>query len=447
MRIIKKFNLNKSPFLLFSPFLILYIVFILIFSKSENSGDEIRYITYVHNLMQGFYSHPYPYIDLGNGPGYPLILLPFVVLKASLILLKLLNALFYYLSIIFLYKSLKQIVSFRFSLVFSLIWALYPNTFEQMSYMLPEVFSTSLIPLLLFSILNAFNGDTLKKRRKYVIIAGLTFGYLALTKPIFGYVLIFMIMAMLLLWITNRKNLAYKKTIIILIISFIAATPYLLYTYNLTGKIFYWSSFGGNNLYWMSNPYNNEYGEYFNYPFHARDYAMPGSEDSIKLHHQKDFDYLLKNPEVRKANILNGVVRSDLSNGTTQDDLLKKIAFENIKSHPIKFLQNCFSNTGRMLFNYPGSYILQKPSTLRRLPVNGTLILFCLFCFIPTFVNWKKVLFPVRLLLFFSLLYFGGSMLGSAEPRMFTVIVPILLFWIAYILERTVKVKLKFNIV
>src|SRR6185312_9261320 len=109
--------------------------------------------------------------------------------------------------------------------------------------------------------------------------------------------------------------------------------------------------------------------------------------------------------------------------GVIQDDVLKKIAIENIKSHPLKFLQNCISNVGRMIFNYPASYTIQKASTLKRLPVNGTLIVISAFCFIMTLVYWKKILFPIRFLLFFGFIYFGGSILGSAEPRMFTPIV------------------------
>jgi len=44
----------------------------------------------------------------------------------------------------------------------------------------------------------------------------------------------------------------------------------------------------------------------------------------------------------------------------------------------------------------------------------------------------------------FALLYLGGSVFGCAETRMFTVIVPIFLIWIAYIIERTIKISLKF---
>ncbi|MDE3185537.1 MAG: glycosyltransferase family 39 protein [Bacteroidota bacterium] len=443
MKEIKKI---KNPFLIFLPFLLLYVIFILLFSSGSNQGDEGRYLNYAHNLTNGFYSLPLPYLDLGDGPGYPIILMPFVLLKIPVLYIKLMNAVFQYLSVMLLFKSLKQIFPVKFSLIFSLIWALYPNTFEQISYALPEVFTASLIPLLLFTILKVFEKDDSRKIRKYILIAGFTLGYIALTKPIFGYVLMFMIPAAFLFWVINRTNINYKKCITILIIAFITTLPWLAYTYHMSGKVLYWSSFGGNNLYWMSSPYKGEYGDWIEYPpYSDYKYRIPQSEEVIKLRHQKDFDEILKNEEVQMGNLKNGVMAPNLIKGIAQDDLFKRIAIENIESHPLKFLQNCLSNVARMLFNYPNSYTLQKPSSLYRLPINGTLVILVIFCLIPTLINWQKILFPIRFLLLLIILYLGGSTLGSATPRMFTVAVPILLFWIAYIINKTIKVKLKFN--
>ncbi len=197
---LKNFKVSQNPFLLFLPFLIFYIVLILIFAIGSNHGDEDRYLNYAVNLTHGFYTLPPPYLDLGNGPGYSLIIMPFVALKLPLISIKLMNAIFYYFSIILLFKSLQRIVTFNYALIFSLLWALYPNTFEQLPYVLPEVFASSLIPLLLFSVILAFTEGKTKKTYIYIIVAGLTLGYLALTKPIFGYVLVFMILGTIFLF-------------------------------------------------------------------------------------------------------------------------------------------------------------------------------------------------------------------------------------------------------
>jgi 4-amino-4-deoxy-L-arabinose transferase-like glycosyltransferase len=401
---------------------------------------------YARNLAHGFYTLPAPYLDLGNGPGYSLIILPFVALKLPLIYIKLLNAIFYYFSIIFLFKALQKVVSLNFALIFSIIWALYPNTFEELPYVLPEVFASSLIPLLLFSLTSAFNKDNRKSRYTYILIGGITFGYLALTKPIFGYVLAFMMVGTILLWLINTSSIYFKKSLSVLAIAVVVTLPWLVYTYHMTGKTFYWSSYGGTNLYWMSSPYENEYGDWMSYPFHSsvpQTYLLPGTWEKVKMQHEKDFEQIFKSQKAQQLYIKNGEIYGNAYTGVIQDDTLKKIAYRNILSHPGKFINNCISNAGRMIFNYPYSYTVQKPSTLRRLPVNGTLLVFAAFCFIITLINWKTILFPVQFLLFFAAIYFCGSLLGSAEPRMFTIIVPILLFWIAYIIERSIKVNLK----
>jgi hypothetical protein len=438
-------KLLRNPFIFLLPFLLFAIAVVLFVSNNENYGDEIRYLDYASNLTKGYFSNPYPYIDLGNGPGYPLILTPFVASHAPVIILKLLNPVFYYFSIVFIFRSLKILVPFKFAVVVTFIWALYPNLLSELPHVLPEIFASSLVAVIIFCSLSGLRKDAGIKEYKFLLLAGIAFGFLILTKPIFGYVLLTMYCGIFLFWMLKIKNTNYKKTIILLSIAFIVTIPYLIYTYQLTGKMFYWSSFGGNNLYWMSTPFKGEYGEYYRYPFRQMPYAIEGSVDSLKKHHDKDFEEMLKNPEVRKANIINGKIVFDLSNGIAQDDLLKEIALKNIKSHPLKFIENCISNVGRILFNYPASYTLQKPSTLGRLPINGTLIVVVIFCFIPTLLNWTKLDFSIRFLLIFGLIYFGGSLFGSADTRMITKIVPVILIWISYILNKTIRAKLRYE--
>jgi hypothetical protein len=154
---------------------------------------------------------------------------------------------------------------------------------------------------------------------------------------------------------------------------------------------------------------------------------VPGAEDSLRLHHQEDFNETYK------------------YEGVELDDAFKKLAYRNIKSHPLKYLQNCVSNVGRMLFGSPNSYMIQKPGDLVRLPLNGIIAVLSLFCLLPTLKNWRKIDYSIRYLLFFAVIYLGGSVLGSAEIRMFSVIAPVILLWIAYIIQKSVHINLDFN--
>jgi 4-amino-4-deoxy-L-arabinose transferase-like glycosyltransferase len=302
-----------------------------------------------------------------------------------------------------------------------------------MSVIYTEMFALFLVSLLAYLLMRAFNSA---KTRKYVILSGLVMGYIALTKVIFGYVLLCMLAGSLLLWILHR-NLNHKKGLVIIIIAFATTLPWLIYTYNLTGRPFYWTSVGGNNLYWLTSPHKNEYGNWYSDIRTDKDaafqvhedlkYFVPGGIDSLEEHHRED--YL----EINKYT------------GVERDDAYKRLTIRNIKAHPVKYLQNCVSNIGRMLFDYPYSFFPQTPGLLLRLPPNGIIALLGLFCLVPTVLNWRKIIYPVRYVLFFALLYLGGNVVGAADIRMFMLIAPMLLLWIGYIIQKTVKIDMFFK--
>ena len=63
----------------FLPLLVLYLILICTFAKDSFHGDEADYVRFAKNLSHGYYSPP-DMVDLWFGPGYPLVLLPFVLL-------------------------------------------------------------------------------------------------------------------------------------------------------------------------------------------------------------------------------------------------------------------------------------------------------------------------------------------------------------------------------
>ena len=414
---------------MFLPFLVLFIAIALIFPTNGNESDESRYLMFAQNLVHGFYSPPAPNIDLGNSPGYPIILIPFIALSLPLICVTILNAFFYYFSIVLLFKSLERLVSFKIALIFSLFWAFYYNSYQNIYLIISETFVSFLICLLIFSLTSAFDLKNSRKTEFYIYLSGLTIGYIALTKVIFGYVVLLMLIVSFFLWLLNRTSIYYKKGLLILLIGMFTTAPYLAYTYHLTGKIFYWSSFTGDNLYWMTSPDESEYGSWIKYPTDSlsKTTFVPDGQKLIEINHQKDFD------EIKKYK------------GMERDEALKRLAIENIKSHPAQYIKNCFYNVGRILFNFPYTYTREKPTTLLRIPLSGTIVFLALFCIFPTLVNWKKINYPLRFLLFFILLYLGASILACAETRMFTVAVPILLVWISFILQKTTTIKIKLD--
>lgn len=446
----QKMKLPVNPYWLFSPFLLIYTGIIIVFQHDRIWGDEARYYSLAQNLLHGFYSPPAPYVDFANGPGYPLLLAPFIAIHLPLIYIKLLNGIFLYLSVIFLFKTLRLFVSLRIALILSLFWACYYNAYEALPFMFTEPFTIFLITSALLCLVRVFSKEDSSAKTKYIFLSGVVLGYLALTKVVFGYVLLFVLIGALLLWMKYRYSSNYKKLVLVIAVAFITTAPYLIYTYKLTGKVFYWATSSGNNLYWMTSFNEAEYGSWFPDPstdwntfpggdknnqytggqfnLKNRNNRITGAEDSIRKYHMQDFE------EINKYN------------GVEKDDAFKRIAFRNIRMHPVKYLKNCLTNIGRMLFNFPFSYSVQKPGTLLRLPLSIVMVALMFFCIIPTLINWKSLPFVVRFELMFVFVYLGGCTLECAEIRMFTLIVPVLLVWLGLIIHLSLKIRLRFKI-
>lgn len=420
----------KNPYLLFFPFLIAFILFVFISPTDGLSGDQPRYLECATNLLHGYYSPAKPNIQLINGPGYPIILMPFVALKLPLMSITIMNAFFYYFSIIFQYKALNEIFSFGFSLFFSLVWACYFVAYPHIPYIATETFTYLLISLFIYYTIKAYKQISYKSSKKYVFLSGFIFGYIVLTKMIFGYVLLFMLVGCGLLWIFYKNNLNYRKGLIIVLFAFLTTSPYLAYTYHLTGRLFYWGM-GGDSLFWMSTPYEGEYGDWTSSlsknPTISANFNIQGADSVLRAHHQADYN------EINKYT------------GLDRDDAFKRLAMRNIKSHPIKFAQNIIHNIGRLIFHYPFSHAIQKPKNLLIFPINGILLTLIIFSIIPTIYNWTKIPFQLKFILIIAFLYLGASAIATAFVRMFTIVVPIIIIWIAYVIQNTIKITFKFK--
>jgi 4-amino-4-deoxy-L-arabinose transferase-like glycosyltransferase len=386
-------------------------------------GDESGYINFANNLLQGFYSPPAPDINLWWGPGYPILLMPFVGAGLPLIYITLLNAVFQYLSIVLLFKAMLYFVDDRKAILFTLLWAFCYSSYQYLYVIYTEAFTIFLISLLLFSIVKAFNTHL----KKYLIFSGLILGYIALTKVIFGYVILLLLAGSILLWIRHRNVLNYRKSALIMIIAFTTTIPYLFYTYNLTGRLFYWGNSGGMSLYWMSTTIENEYGNWNNETFTANhiDSDAAGTTTCLKLNHQKEIDEVKKHKGVQK------------------DDAYKKIAINNIITNPTKYLKNIISNISNMLFGFPNAYTYQRP--LLKIWYFSILYTLILFSLLPTLINWRKLSFSIRFLFIFTFIYLGGSSLVSVSSRQFIIIVPVLLIWIVYIIDQSITFKINFR--
>ncbi len=84
---------KRLEFLLLGGTLLLYIVVTLLSHTPDKIWDEGRYFWFANNLTHGTYTTPEK-PDLINGPGYPLVLAPLIMLKLPLMGLRMFNAVF-----------------------------------------------------------------------------------------------------------------------------------------------------------------------------------------------------------------------------------------------------------------------------------------------------------------------------------------------------------------
>ena len=415
MRFLKKI-VDYSPVILIYAYLFMYILiyFWLLNSNRLSStcvADECRYIQFAENLLNGFYSPPPPNINLWSGPGFPIFLMPFVALDISRNILILVNIFLSFFSIIATYYTAKIYLSNNQSFIVANIWAFYYIHYQEIFTVLSEPLAALLFIGVFFYISRYFK----YKFKKDILIASLLLGWLVLTKVILSYVLIFALISYSFFCIFKR--VIHFSVLSVVLGAFLVTVPYQIYTYNLTGKIFYFANSGGSALYFMTSPFPGEFGEWNNGSFTANCGHNPGvpcNAEQFAKNHGGFFDSL------------------KLMSPVKADEALKKVAINNIIRYPMKYFKNYINNFSRMLFNIPNSYYYQQESTIFRIIPNAILFTFILIALFFT-INLNKH-FPISILYFiiFIGIYLFISLLVSIYPRQFNIIVPGILIWVFY---------------
>jgi 4-amino-4-deoxy-L-arabinose transferase-like glycosyltransferase len=392
----------------FLPLLLVYIFIVSITYTDNFIDDEGRYVMYATNLSNGFYS-PLNSIRLANGPGYPMVLLPFVTLKLPWLAARLMNPLFLFIAIVYFYFTLCLYMKERPALFFSYLLGLYIPFYRSLSRLLTDHLAIFLVCAFMFHLCKLHQED--ENSWTQLLISSVYLGFLALTKVLFGYVILIGLLMYLILYIWKKRR-SFKKTFLVYLLALLYCVPYLLYTYSLTGNIFYWASAGGENLYYMSSPYEGELGDW-------------------SVHKAKSKYHM----EFRKE--LQGISHVE------RDAKFKKQAVKNIIDYPAKYLYNWIANVSRLFFNYPYSYRTQRLSNYFYFVPNMFLVVFSVLCLFPAYKGRSQIPFAIYTLIFFTLISFGGLSLQSSEQRYLWPLVPIFMLWISFTLARILKIEIQ----
>lgn len=434
----KYFNSKLSEYIYFLPILILYLGIIILVGREVPIGDGERYWGFSENLLNGFYANK----DLAsgflwNGPGYPIFLTFLRLLGFNVFWITLINALFIYFGAVIFYKIIINFLNKEKSIFITYLMVLGNLTLPIYStYLYTEPITFFLVIIFIQSIHKIF----LSKGLKFIFFSSIIFSFLILTKVFFAYLMLLGVLTLFFI-----KNEFYKKIFYVIILTFLFTTPYQIYTYNLTGKYFYWSDAGGDLLYWISSPHEIDLGQW-----------QEGNSSLLKETIRNKYSNL--SPELiielneliftfREQNHGSFIDSLRGFSGVKKDEILKKRAFSNIINNKKVFLKNWTLNLSRLFTGSPFSLYFKPPNTPIKQTLNVIFSSFLFGIFIITVLIFcltiRRYNYFTYFIFIFGLSYvFGISLLANQSQRFLIPISPVLFLFSSIILSQNFKLIL-----
>jgi hypothetical protein len=252
------------------------------------------------------------------------------------------------------------------------------------------------------------------------LASGFCLGALALTKGFYGYAIAACLILGTGAWLISRSKTSLRA-LALCGIALAAASPYLAYTWKLTGRFFYWGNSGGALLYCLAMPESRFLGDWFNSD------AIKENPDFFGPH---SFFY-------RRVDSLGFVAR---------DAALKSEALRNAREHPGKVFRNWRANVNRIVFGYPVSaHPGADPdlATGNRAFVYALPFLLVLFSIPAGMMAWRNVPPGLWAMLVFFSVSFAGLSLLSAVPRQVFPLLPLLWTWVVFAGEKLLIFRVK----
>lgn len=286
--------------------------------------------------------------------------------------------------------------------------------FQMLPLIITESLTWFLISLICFLFIKNYRLNAISW--KLIFFTAFSIACLVMTKVIFGYVIFIMLFVSLFMFLLPDFHSSAKKSTLIFLMSFIFCLPWLIYTYSLTNKVFYWTNSGSMALYTMSTPYANELGDW-----------KSSDELLLNSNHKVFIDSISKLTSLER------------------DKAYKAAAIKNIKNHPGKYFHNWIANVGRLLFSYPFSNAGQTIKSYFTIIPNMFVVVLLILIFPVCIIQYKKFPEELILLLLFILIYLFGSTLISAYRRMFYITMPFWILLISYVFNNLISIKIKQN--
>lgn len=380
--------------------------------------DEGRYMKYSHRLNHGYYVNPGD-PDFVNGPGYPIVLMPFSDIgPMGWRLARLLNSFFMAGAVGFLWAAVRHYAGVRWATAAALALGLHPTLVWMGFSIMTEPLATFCISGFVWSFCRALRTAG-GEARKWTIAATLFLGWLVLTRVFFGHVIsATAILCLVLLPFLPAWRPYLHRTLLIMAGAFLMCVPYLLHTWQKTGEVLCWSTNSGELLYWMTSSHEGENGHWFS------------TEDTQSVPELID-----KHAEIYQRTMKLPVLEREAA--------FKYMASQHLRDNPAGVAYNWVCNISRLAFGFPRSHQEEELRTVVLIATNGPLIACALLAGFLACRYWRSVPPEIWLLQAFIAFYLGGSTLAPALPRYFVICIPVLLLGIAVIFHRHLRIRIQ----
>jgi hypothetical protein len=406
---------HRTQWVLGGAVLALHVVITLLVDRPDLIWDEGRYLDGAVNLTKGSFVTP-ENPDIVNGPGYPLVLAPFLILKVPVLGLRLLNSLFMALAVWFSFRAVLPYAGRGWALAVALVTALHPSLLRVAPYLMTESLAVCCVAGFAWAFTSAMRAE--KTSWPLVLAAALAFGWLTMTRVFFGNVIMastLFIVLLLPFWRSARSVLC--RALLVLGLSFVLCLPWLAYTKSKTGDTLCWSTNAGELLYWATSTNHGENGHWFS------DVDAINKPELVANGHREFYQahYYLPVKEREAA--------------------LKKRALENLRANPVGVFKNWLCNWGRLGLGWPRSFHAEELLMLVLVAANVPLVLSIFLAIAVGCVKWRLIPVEVQLLALMFFIYMGGTSLLPGLPRYTLVVWPWIGLVVATVLARHLRVR------
>lgn len=399
-----------------TPLLGAYLLVWAISAAGHSTGDEGPFLGAARRLLDG------SYVLIGSmdgtkylwhGPGLPALISPLVALGASLTVIRLLGPLLLFAAVVLFYRLLRLRLSRRAALIGAYALGLYGPMYEGITPLQKEPLALVVSVIALYATARYVS----EGRGRYLALAGLALGGLAMTRLEYGSVIAALLAVAAIWWLVARarqgadspRARTARRWTLVCGVGMLCCMPWLAYTYSVTHHLFYWGNSSGIQLYWMSSPAPGQLGEW-----HASHtvFADPRLAAYRPLfHHLATLSPLQRDLELRHVALVQAV------------------------GHPAKYALNMLANLSRMFFGFPFSFTLSASVIIGLVVFNGALV----GGLIATAVSLRRTRHSLppeaRPFLWFAALGFAIHLFPSAEPRFLIPLIPVPVWLMAHALN------------